>query len=459
MNIVKLKSNEAIAFFAPFMILLFLYLSNKTSRDAFLERDISFASINEYKAIILLSICFLVVVFSIYLSNFLLIIQDKSKKISSSNRHVFVFALIVLLPILIDRYFHTTIFESLHKLFRVSYISPIFADLRTILVGIGCDTVNSVGDPITCDKVSETIWNYPTILLQLRILKLTESSTFWIGLAFIFIYILVILRVSNQNLQNVFLIILLFSPPMLLVINRGNFDLLISSCLIMSGILLNKNKKFSLELSYLLCTIAAILKFYAIVAVIILLLSKVSRKNLIYFALSVSAFILISYSDLLELSKYVGKDMSGSLGLPVLLSHINGDKFAELNILSLGGLVFSIFCLYYYNLIVKTIPTSNIKIYQNYVFILLSFTFTCTWIFTSNYYYRLSLLVLVIPYFFHKLATKMEMLIGICAFVSLYLSQRSLGIFFNILVLPLIIFNLSVLKDFIVARYLVNEKK
>jgi hypothetical protein len=187
MNIIKLKSNEAIAFFTPFIILLFLYLSNKTSRDAFLERDISFASINQYKAIILLSICFFVVVFSIYLSNFLLIIQDKVKKISSSNRHVFVFMLIVLLPILIDRYFHTTIFEYLHKLFRVSYISPIFADLRTILVGIGCDTVNSVGDPITCDKVSATIWNYPTILLQLRIFDLTESSTFWIGLAFIFI--------------------------------------------------------------------------------------------------------------------------------------------------------------------------------------------------------------------------------------------------------------------------------
>jgi hypothetical protein len=459
MNIVKLKSNETIAFFAPFIILLFFYLSNKTSRDAFLERDISFASINQYKAIILLSICFFVVVFSIYLSNFLLIIQDKSKKIPSSNHHVFVFTLIVLLPILIDRYFHTTIFEYLHKLFRVSYISPIFADLRTILVGIGCDTVNSVGDPITCDKVSETIWNYPTILLKLRVFDLTESSTFWIGLTFIFVYILTILRVSNQNLQNVFLIILLFSPPMLLVINRGNFDLLISSCLILSGILLNKNKKFSLELSYLLCTVAAILKFYAIVALFILLLSKVSRKNLVYFALSVSAFISISYNDLLELSKYVGKDMSGSLGLPVLLSHINGEKFAELNFLSLGGLVFSIFCFYYYNLIVKTIPTSNIKIYQNYIFILLSFTFTCTWILTSNYYYRLSLLVLVIPYFFHKLATKMEMLIGICAFISFYLSQRSLGIFFNILVLPLIVFNLSVLKDLIVSRYAVNEKK
>lgn len=72
-------------------------------------------------------------------------------------------------------------------------------------------------------------------------------------------------------------------------------------------------------------------------------LIKSFKENLIYFVLSVSAFIAISYNDLLDLSKYVGKDMSGSLGLPVLLSHINGDKFAELNILSLGGLVFLFF--------------------------------------------------------------------------------------------------------------------
>lgn len=429
----------------PLVIILFIYLLNSSSREGFLSRQSSIAITNAGR-ISLLTLIFTFLMIIIYLCVYL--IQNFRNFYTLKPFYLSSYALFVLTPILIDKLFALSTFEYLNKMYRVSFIKPIFADLNTILTGIGCNSVNFIGDQITCDTQNDVFWNYPTILLQFRALNIDSKLTFFLGYSFALLFIAALLLVNDLNtVQKISLAFMSFSPPLLLVVNRGNFDLLILICLAVAGYLLNNNYRFSLEMSYSLILFASMLKFYAIFALPMILVFNRKRKSFLYLAVFSLLFVLISFQDLRFLNRFVGKDMSGSFGFPVLISHLNGDPTSQLDLFSPGTFVVLLFFGYYIYILRNKFNSEVINNYYNFVFLILSFTFFMTWFLASNYYYRLILLFFVIPFYFHRKSTIIENVIGIIALLTFYLSFRTFGIIMNIFIIPMLAFNMLVLHN------------
>jgi hypothetical protein len=443
----KLLPLDTTIYFLPFIVISFWYLLNNNSRSRFILRDASFTLLSKYKVIIFIFVLVIFIVAAISIN--VLVMRMKQMNLIYNMKFIFVitYVLFVLIPIVFDAIFNQHIFQLINKLFRVSYISPIFADLNTILTGIDCDSVRNIGDKIYCDTKNDVIWNYPTFLLHLRFLAINSKLTFLIGILMTLIFAFVLTMFVNLNtIQKTFLMFLSFSPPLLLVVNRGNFDLIILCCLAIVGILLNKNQKYALEYSYLLIFTAAILKFYAIFTLPLLLLLNKKMKNYLYFIVTSAIFLLVSYKDIWVLSKYIGRDMSGSVGLSVFISHLNGNLNSDLSLFTIGGILFVIIFLYYLYFFNTKLSNIQIENYNNFIFIILSFAFTCTWFLSSNYYYRLVLLIFVIPFYFHHKSSNIENYLGITCFLSFYFSYRTFGLILNIALIPIIVFNILILQ-------------
>jgi hypothetical protein len=438
----KSINSDKYKFFLPLVALITFYILNGTSRNSFLNRPASFVSTNNSK-LVLLVLAFTLMIVCI---NFLIYkIQKCGEGKLLPPLFLISYSSFILIPIIIDEFLSLNTFELINKIFRVSFIKPIFADLYTILTGIGCQAVNHVGDKIICDTKNDVLWNYPTVLLKLRVLNIDSKITFILGvlIAVIFLFVLFLFR-DFTKIQKIFLTLLAFSPPLLLVVNRGNFDLLILICLVITGYSLNRNLKYSLEVSYLLILFAGTLKFYAIFALPLLLLFNRKIKNYLYFSLVSIIFILINFRDLWHLNRFVGRDMSGSFGLPVLISHLNGDADSDLRLLSIGALLVAIIFSYYFNYFKKKFNTINLDNYNDYIFLVLSCVFLMTWLLASNYYYRFVLLIFVIPFYFHKKSTIVENYIGLTCFFSFYLSYRTIGFIMNIFLIPMLAFNIFI---------------
>ena len=439
----KSISKDKFRFFLPLVFITSLYLMNSNSRSSFLNRQASFVLTDNAR----IALFILVFIMGILLISLLTSkMQNYRRDQLLPPLYLLSYTVFILIPIFIDKFLNLNTFEFINKIFRVSYIKPIFADLNTILTGIGCDSINHVGDKITCDTTNSVLWNYPTALLKLRIFNIDSKITFLLGslIAVIFIFVLVLFR-DLTRIQKVFLALLAFSPPLLLVINRGNFDLLILISLVFAGYLLNRNLKYSLELSYLLILFAGTLKFYAIFALPLILLFNKKIQNYFYFVIISFVFALMNIRDLWHLNGFVGRDMSGSFGLPVLISHLNGDADSDLRLFSIGALLVLIIFSYYFHYFKKKIDVITFDNYNNYIFIILSFTFFMTWLLTSNYYYRFVLLIFVIPFYFHKKSTPTENYIGLTCFISFYLSYRTFGFLMNIFLIPMLASNISIL--------------
>ena len=429
----------------PLVIILFLYLLDSTSRERFLSRQSSIAITNASRiSLLILIFTFLMII--IYMC--VPVIQNFRNFDTLNPFYLSSYVLFVLTPILIDKLFALSTFEYLNKMFRVSFIKPIFADLNTILTGIGCNSVNFIGDQITCDTQNDVLWNYPTILLKFRAFDIDSKLTFFLGYSFALLFIAALMLLKNLNaVQKISLAFMSFSPPLFLVVNRGNFDLLILICLALAGYLLNNNYRFSLEMSYALILFASMLKFYAIFALPMILVFNRKKKSVLYLTVFSLIFVLISFQDLRFLNRFVGKDMSGSFGFPVLISHLNGDPTSQLDLFNPGTLVILLLFGYYMYILRSRINSEMMDNYHNFVFLILSFTFFMTWFLASNYYYRLILLFFVIPFYFHRKSTSIENVIGIISLLTFYLSFRTFGIIMNIFIIPVLAFNMLVLHN------------
>ena len=449
----KILSLDAVIYFFPFVFISLWYFLNGNSRSRFIIRETSFSFISEYKIVIFLLVLASVIFAIIVLNRFVIKIKKMNFSYNMKFIHLITYTVLVLIPVIVDKIFNQHLFQLINKLFRVSYINPIFPDLKTILTGIDCDSVKKIGEKISCDTENDVIWNYPTFLLHLRFLGINSKFTFLIGILMMLIFAFVLILFTKlTHIQRIFLMFLAFSPPLLLVVNRGNFDLIILCCLVIVGFLLNRNQKYGLELSYLLVFFAAMLKFYAIFALPLLLLLNKKIKNYFYFIITSSIFLMLSYKDILVLNKYVGRDMSGSFGLPVFISHLNGNLNSDLSLFTIGGVIFMlVFCYYLYFFKTK-ISNLRIESYDNFIFIILSFTFICAWLLSSNYYYRLVLLIFVIPFYFHEKSSKLENYLGITCFLSFFLSYRTFGLILNILLIPIIVFNIIIIAKFLRKR-------
>ena len=376
-----------------------------------------------------------------------------SARTEGSTRHKFnvskhtpvaFFVLLVAVPYFLAYFGNSLLSDHYYKIFRVSNIEPTFADLRTILYGISCEDVDRLGDVISCDPREETtIWNYPTILLSLRGFGLGIEHLFILALIFTATVALASFLISKdlENQGRILFSLVIFSPPVLLCFDRMNFDLLITSLVIIAIKLVTKPQLHIMALPIALCflSLAAILKFYAFPILIIVTLYFFKRKKELLLSLVVSActFVAIA-SDLTSVREYIGRDMRGSIGFSVLTSLLNGSSVASVDLYSAGFVsavilmaALSTLCLVYTRL---PSPTPQ----KNLTSISLSILFLLPWLTTSSYYYRTVTIVFLLPLLFTKFSRKFKKGIWVLGVCSLYLSPVSLALIQNIFLTPLV---------------------
>ena len=372
----------------------------------------------------------------------------KTKTLSSVKKLIFssilIFNSIVVLPLYAFALGWETPAIFVHKLFRVSIIKPIFADYQTILDGISCENVKQIGDLINCDVTGDDrIWNYPTILLKLKnIIWVFDNKL----IAFTMIAIalnIVLLKWAKQSelLQILTLSVSFISPPILLALNRLNYDVIIFILIIFCYFLINKSKTYYLGI--FLLSVTSLLKFYVIFILFYMLFLTKKVNQQIFLIINLFLVVLMLYPDLKAQDSAIGRDVKGSLGLSVLASRITGAETATRSISILTLLIVLIVFINSLHL-VKVIHTNGEthKIDFNLI-VYFGIPFLASWFLVSNYYYRLILLIPIIHHCLKHQHFKEILEIGICTLFAFFCSPNILGTVQNLLILPVISFIIS----------------
>lgn len=429
----------------PLGLLIVLYWLNADSRRAHFDRIGTIQSTTMLLILpIIISLFSFSLIFFASTRHFHYLLSIISTRQIDSRVPVASFFLFTVIPYFSAYFGLSYISDFYYRVMRVSNIEPTFADLRTILYGISCQQVNSLGDEIICDpRGSTTIWNYPTFLLELRHFGFGIHLLLLLALVFTLIISIAIFLISNSlhNMGRIWLSILVFSPPVLLCFDRMNFDLVIVSLIVFSMRIVAQSRfslpRFCLVLSLL--SLATILKFYALPLLLIFALRTI--RNYRYFIVSFvicASTIVLMIEDLTSVREYVGRDIRGAVGLNVLTSLLNGREVAMLDSLSLGLvtclILLACFTLFY-SLNSSYFPLPS---FMNLTCFSLSILFLVPWLTTSSYYYRMVAIVFIIPIFISAQSQNFEKISALIATVALYCSPSSLAFVQNILILPLI---------------------
>lgn len=206
-------------------------------------------------------------------------------------------------------------YENTWRLWNVPVMSPHFADLRVITAGseskaMGLDPM--IGNP--ADPWQRPL-NYPRIWQSLTYLGVDQGDTTYIGIGFIFLF-LVGLCLAFTNIDKVealSVMLAVLSPSVLLGIERANSDLLMFFLLAVSI--------FTVDRHHILSTAALlfgfILKLFPLFALVVLL--KKSRSIFAFWTTISITFAAVyafcTFDDLLLISKNTPRAIFRSYGV------------------------------------------------------------------------------------------------------------------------------------------------
>lgn len=357
---------------------------------------------------------------------------------SNASSTLYILVNCLLLTLVVFRISNNDLFsKALYRFFRISYTNPSFADFRTIVYGISCEGVKVIGDSITCDpRIAETVWNYPTVLLSLRPVFTPFSET---GLTLIVtlsifasIATLLIGYFRKPYFQKLFFSTLLVTPPSLLAIERMNLDFMIFPLLVIAAVLFSGEGRRRYA-AFPIVALAGLLKFYAVVGLFALfLMCRNYKERFLAIGFLATSLILLS-SDLGTLNEYVGRDMIGAVGLPVVTSLYAGSTRSALGPISL---VCIFILLFMSKLLNGVVSPADIRRYQSPLSFLPAVCFLFTWVSSSSYYYRL---ILLMPFVVLLVTSqnRIERSIGILSTASFFCSPSILGVLQNLFLLPI----------------------
>jgi hypothetical protein len=220
-----------------------------------------------------------------------------------------------------------------------------------------------------------------------------------------------------------------------------NFDLIIVALVVLATKLISPPNvtlvRFFIALSLLSC--ASILKFYAFSLLIIITFRVTLNHKYFFLGIAMSSLTLFfMVRDLISVREYVGRDIRGSVGLNVLISLLNGKDLASLDVLSLGFVICLLVILYLTIVFSLNSQHFHVLSFTNTTCFTLAIIFLIPWFTTSSYYYRLVVIVFLIPVLIAKQRHVFDKAVFIIAALALYLSPSSLAFIQNILILPLV---------------------
>jgi hypothetical protein len=419
------------------------YFLNSQSRIALGAANSSHLG-NDLMAKILLIIFALIVAISSIAcinrkSNFKVLFQNKNLlKLAP----VTFFVLFNALPAIIQSRRNIPMINSYYSVMQVGNTFPNFIDLKQTIGFLINENVKNIGDNGLI---------YPTFILNFRFLNPFLESNFALGIIacttiMLFAWMILDFSLKLSGAQNAGLTLLVVSPPFLLLLDRQNVDCLLILLLYKSASIYGKSDLKS-TFAIVLIMLASLIKIYPIIILGFIFIT--CRETLIkvfsLLAMLVATFLI--YPDLSSIQLFQITDMAGSAGLPVLMAHLAGSMSAGFYL----SQSFFLFCILLMLIQFYSKDSTNVDwalSERRSIFVIFgSLILVETLILSTNYIYRLSYILFLIP-LIGSLPKKSFSYISFLFFIlSIYLSPRSTGLLMNLFLFPfLILLLLFVLK-------------
>ena len=303
-----------------------------------------------------------------------------------------------------------------------------FGDLKGIIALSKCSFRNIFfqSPQYTCEFLGSTYSYFPygtTLQIIIRFLQIEESNTFVIGiiifLALCILLSLIIFYLRISSTQTIIYWSIIFcSPPIVLLIERMNFDAVIILIIAITALCFGKKK---LLLGTIVLTLSVLFKFYTLpVFLIVLIIIKDTRIRIIAILLmSISSFVVLQE---LPVIKDFRIGAFAAFGAPVYGTYLNR-IFNDFDLSYEQSSIFGLF-LYILTLIIfisfsrsnkkfsqlfkKTTNKSEISSLE-WLYILCASIMVSCFIFGNNFEYRLVfLLVASMVYFNTRLFTSFQ---------------------------------------------------
>lgn len=373
------------------------------------------------------------------------------------------FVVVTVTPVLLKLINISGVAKFYMDIFRIGFINSSFADLRIILVGIGCETVKKVGDPITCTELGEASpnWIYPSALLVLREFGVDDSMTVFLATLMLTFFILALYRFAakvNSNSTWV-LTLIVVSPATFLLIERMNIDILVLSLLFLASFVFNFGK-YAILVVGLLLSIASLIKYYAFASFISLFLLIGTKRIFFPILAASSALFIVLLRDIKEARPDIPGDTVGAFGWRNTVCMFTGCNdirdFSQLQstlLLLLVLIVIPFFVAIYKGQLRVGIFHKDYlgNVHGNnfeYFFFLFSAPVALTyWILTSNYWYRLTITLFCL-YALSKLRSD-SILIRFVLMITVFTSYIPMGSLANVSNLLLAVSHLTILFNFL----------
>lgn len=185
-------------------------------------------------------------------------------------------------------------------------MSPVFADLRQVTSASECLSENNDWDIFvhSCDPFGRP-YNYSTLLPRLfAFLNIGEEQTGLVGAGFALLMVLALLgalRAASSRTwdtkAHLLFILMCGSPPILLLIERGNSDLLVFSMTVMAALLIFVRKVWAGVVASILVLLSVGIKFFPVGAVFMFVRPTKMAKNLFIGTTFAAVSILLLGAD------------------------------------------------------------------------------------------------------------------------------------------------------------------
>ena len=330
-------------------------------------------------------------------------------------------------------------YESAWRFWNIPTMSPCFADMRCIPGGLesrslGFDPlVKNPGDP----------WgrpmNYPRVWLTLWA-SMNQSHVVYCGIALACLFFVSIFLFVPHTISNVtasILMVSIFSPNVLFGVERGNVDLLMFFLLSVAIMCINKEHTITKVIATVSLLTAFVLKLFPIFGIGLLLREK--KWTVVKLGLFILSFVIIYsivfYNDLMLIGQSKPRSSWFSYGVDILWMRANDHSLIFDKVVKVLSYVVVLICFAvvpYWVCSRKFGNTESIEDDKESInaFRVGSGIYIGTFLFGSNFDYRLIFLLFVIPQLmlWSKSSSKSILIISRCIIAGIIFSLWELAI-------------------------------
>jgi hypothetical protein len=187
-------------------------------------------------------------------------------------------------------------FVPYHKFWRIIGVPAVknpFIDLAAVLGAFDCDRLT--GEVSLTNNPCFNQISYPSSWSSLTWLGLEQRNTIFLGVFFALIfYVITLIIIGRLNYQEaVVYALILCSPPVMLLVERSNADIVIYSWLGIGLMIIKNSRALIFRLcAYLLIFFAGVIKLFPIFGLVVIIKEK---RNLFLFLAAIFTTAFITY--------------------------------------------------------------------------------------------------------------------------------------------------------------------